>query len=122
MGHLSQIEIHDPYYVRYRDERPVAIVFRDLVISDKIGFTYSGQEGFPATGVWRVRDVESQAAQWRFGGGPADTNHTRIIDLAWPAGATPTQEEMLSAYPPSQEADMDALGPGDFAQVRILVP
>ncbi|HUX77080.1 MAG TPA: glucodextranase DOMON-like domain-containing protein [Anaerolineae bacterium] len=81
-----------------------------------------GQEGFPATGVWRVRDVELQAAQWRFGGGPGDTNHTRVIDLAWPAGATPTQEEMLSAYPPSQEADMDALGPDDFAQVRMLVP
>jgi len=81
-----------------------------------------GQEGFPATGVWRVRDVEPQAAQYRFGGGPADTNHTRIIDLAWPAGATPTQEEMLSAYPPSQEADMDALGPDDFAQVQMLLP
>jgi carbohydrate-binding DOMON domain-containing protein len=81
-----------------------------------------GQEGFPATGVWRVRDVEPQAAQYRFGGGPADTNHTRIIDLAWPAGVTPTQEEMLSAYPPSQEADMDALGPDDFAQVQMLLP
>ena len=81
-----------------------------------------GQEGFPATGVWRVRDVEPQAAQWRFGGGPGDTNHTRIIDLAWPEGATPTQEEMLSAYPPSQEVDMDALGPDDFAQVGMLTP
>jgi len=81
-----------------------------------------GQEGFPATGVWRVRDVESQAAQWRFGGGPSDTNHTRIVDLAWPSDGTPTQEEMLSNYAPSQEADMDALGPDDFAQVEMLQP
>ncbi|MGD8243595.1 MAG: glucodextranase DOMON-like domain-containing protein [Anaerolineae bacterium] len=84
-----------------------------------------GQEGFPAGGVWRVRDVEPSAAQYRFGGAPAGiTNHTRIIDLAWPAdaGSTPTQEEMLSDYPPSQEADLDALGPDDFAQVRMLQP
>jgi hypothetical protein len=81
-----------------------------------------GQEGFPATGVWRVRDVEPQAAQWRFGGAPDDTNHTRIIDLAWPAGATPTQEEMLSMYLPSQQVDMDVLGPDDFAQVRMSRP
>jgi hypothetical protein len=29
---------------------------------------------------------------------------------------------MLSDYPPSQEADLDALGPDDFAQVRMLQP
>ncbi len=81
-----------------------------------------GQEGFPAMGVWRVRDVEKQAAQWRFGGAPEDTNHTRIIDLAWPNGATPTQEDMLSIYSPSQETDMGSLGPDDFAQVGMLQP
>ncbi len=81
-----------------------------------------GQEGFPAPGVWRVRDVEPQAKQWRFGGGPDDTNHTRIVDLAWPADAAPTQEEMLSDYPPSQETNMDQLGPDDFAQLETLRP
>ncbi len=79
-----------------------------------------GQEGYPASGVWRVRDVEPMAAQWRFGGGPADTNHTRIIDWAWPDGAGPTQEEALSAYPPSQETNLDLLGPDDFAQLLLL--
>ncbi len=78
------------------------------------------QEGFPAPGVWRVREVEKQAKQWRMGGGPDDTNHTRIVDLAWPADATPTQEELLSAYPPSQEPNMDNLGPDDFAQVPVM--
>ncbi len=81
-----------------------------------------GQEGFPASGVWRVREVAEQAAQWRFGGAPADvTNHTRIIDLAWPSDATPSQEEMLSDYPPS-EANVNELGPDDFAQVGMLHP
>ena len=78
------------------------------------------QDGFPAAGVWRVRDVEATAKQWRIGGAPADTNHTRIMDLAWPSEATLTQEEALSTYPPSQEKDMDALGPDDFAQVSLL--
>nr|MBC8263745.1 hypothetical protein [Anaerolineales bacterium] len=79
-----------------------------------------GQEGYPSGGVWRIRDVNVEAAQWRFGGAPDDTNHTRIIDVARPAGATPTQEEMLSSYPPSQEANMDMLGPDDFAQLQMI--
>ena len=80
-----------------------------------------GQEGFPSAGVWRVRDVERQPAQWRFGGAPAGTNHTRILDLIWPEGAAPTQEEMLSNYP-SSTADVGTLTPDDFAQVELLRP
>jgi alpha-amylase/alpha-mannosidase (GH57 family) len=80
------------------------------------------QEGYPSSGVWRIRDVEVTAQQWRLGGGPDDTNHTRIIDVAWPAGATPTQEEMLSNYKPSQETNMDLLGPDDFAELPMVSP
>jgi alpha-amylase/alpha-mannosidase (GH57 family) len=80
------------------------------------------QEGYPASGVWRIRDVEASAQQWRLGGAPADTNHSRIIDVAYPQGLAPTQEEALSDYPPSQEADMDALGPDDFAQLPMVRP
>jgi alpha-amylase/alpha-mannosidase (GH57 family) len=80
------------------------------------------QEGFPSPGVRRVRDVKPQAEQWRIGGGPDDTNHTRILDVAWPEGATPTQEEFLSRYRPSQEKNVDALTPDDFAQVPVLKP
>ena len=79
-----------------------------------------GQEGYPAAGVWRVREVEAQNAQWRFGGAPADTNHTRIIDVYLPAGAAKTQEQWLSTYPASQEKDMDKLTPDDFAQLPML--
>jgi alpha-amylase/alpha-mannosidase (GH57 family) len=77
------------------------------------------QDGFPAAGVRRVRDVLPQAAQWRMGGGPADTNHTRIVDLAWPADASPSQPQILSKYPSSQ-ANPTSLTPDDFAQVPLL--
>ena len=77
-----------------------------------------GQEGFPATGVWRVREVEPNAAQWRFGGGPRDTNNTRIMDVAW--DGSPAQEEMLSRYKPSQETAMEKIPPDDFAQLRMV--
>jgi hypothetical protein len=78
-----------------------------------------GQEGYPSAGVWRVRDVNPSAEQWRFGGGPNDTTHTRIIDVMWPAGVSPTQEETLSAYTSSQEPP-EGLGPDDFVQLETL--
>ena len=58
------------------------------------------QDGY---GPNRVRDVNPKAEQWRGGGGPDDTNHTRIFDVAWVG--TPTQEEMLSKYTPSKETE-----------------
>lgn len=79
-----------------------------------------GQEGYPASGVWRIRDVEASPQQWRFGGAPGDTNHTRIIDLAYPQDWTPTQEDALSTYPASQETDLDALAPDDLAQLSMV--
>jgi alpha-amylase/alpha-mannosidase (GH57 family) len=81
-----------------------------------------GQEGYPSGGVWRIRDVNEAAEQWRFGGAPADTNHTRIIDVAYPVGFSTTQEEALSAYTSSAETDMDALGADDFAQLPLVGP
>lgn len=61
------------------------------------------QDGFPSAGVWRVRDTEATAKQWRFGGAPEDTNHTRIIDLIWPEALPGNQTEMLSSYPSSRD-------------------
>jgi alpha-amylase/alpha-mannosidase (GH57 family) len=78
------------------------------------------QEGYPAAGVWRVRDIESESEQWRFGGGAEDNNHTRIIDMAWPADGTPDQAEMLRSYPSSQES-IDDLSPDDYAQLELLI-
>jgi len=79
------------------------------------------QDGFPAPGVWRVRDVEADASQWRIGGGPADINHTRILDIAWPEAAEVTQQQMLANYTPAAEA-VDTLAPGMFPQLLMLRP
>jgi carbohydrate-binding DOMON domain-containing protein len=81
------------------------------------------QEGYPASGVWRVRDVNPAAEQWRFGGAPASsTTHTRIVDVAYPAGFAPSQEDALSAFKPQNvsAAAFDALSPADFAQLPMV--
>jgi alpha-amylase/alpha-mannosidase (GH57 family) len=92
---------------------------------DPSTWAYAGvllsQEGFPSPGVWRVRDVEAEASQWRIGGGSADTNHTRILDIAWPEGTEITQQQMLSSYQPSTEA-VDTLVPEMLAQLQMLRP
>jgi hypothetical protein len=98
---------------------------RSVLGDDPENWTYValvlGQEGFPSAGVWRVRDVNVCAEQWRFGGASDDANHTRILDVLWPADAALAQEEMLGAYASSQQA-ADDLGPDDFAQVEMLRP
>ena len=76
-----------------------------------------GQEGYPSVGVMRVRDVNQVAEQWRFGGGPADSNHTRVIDLVWPEAGV--QESWLNTYTPSQAGQPD-LTVTDFAKVGML--
>jgi carbohydrate-binding DOMON domain-containing protein len=94
---------------------------------DPAGWRYLGvvlgQEGFPASGVWRVRDVNTAAEQWRFGGAPANsTTHTRIVDVAYPADFTATQEDALSNFTPQNvpASQFDALSPGDFAQLPAV--
>jgi carbohydrate-binding DOMON domain-containing protein len=89
------------------------------ITSWSVAVVMLSQEGYPSAGVWRVRDVNPLGEQWRLGGAPTDTNHTRIIDFLWPAGQEPTQEAYLGIYPSSSE-DIDALGPDDFPQVPML--
>jgi alpha-amylase/alpha-mannosidase (GH57 family) len=105
----------------FADQLGVAVDALDPASWGYLGVVLS-QEGYPSSGVWRVRDVVAEAQQWRLGGAPNDTNHTRIIDVAYPAGFTPTQEEALSTYPPSQEGNMDNLGPDDFAPLPLVQP
>ena len=77
------------------------------------------QDGYPSTGVWRVRDAQASAAQWRLGGAPEDSNHTRIIDLAWAGQDGRTQAQILSNYRASSEPEGD-LSADDFAQIPLL--
>ena len=98
-------------------------VFGDKFDPAKSGYAamVMSQDGFPAQGVWRVRDVDPVASQWRLGGSPGDINHTRIIDLVRPADAAPTQEEALGKYPSTVSGDIDKLTPDDFAIVPLLL-
>lgn len=80
-----------------------------------------GQEGYPSSGVWRVRDVNEKSEQWRFGGSKADTNHTRVIDMIWPQGDTQTQEQMMSTYTSSTKS-FDQLTGDDFARIQLIIP
>jgi hypothetical protein len=78
------------------------------------------QDGFPSAGVWRVRDVQTESAQWRIGGG-ADgvTNQTRILDMAWSDTAI-TQEQMLSTFTPST-AGIETLTADDFPILQLML-
>jgi alpha-amylase/alpha-mannosidase (GH57 family) len=78
-----------------------------------------GQEGYPAEGVWRVRNVSLFAAQYVFGGAVADSSHTRIIDLILPEGAEPDQAAILSNYT-SLTGSVDSFSLDDFAQIPML--
>lgn len=92
-----------------------------LAVGDPTSWGYAAavmsQEGFPSSGVRRVRDVEPAAQQWRVGGAPADVNHTRIIDVAWPEAGV--QEQLLSGYETIASGRIDDLGPDDFGVVPL---
>jgi alpha-amylase/alpha-mannosidase (GH57 family) len=104
--------------------RVVARVARDLFPEgDPATWGYSvavmSQEGFPSSGVRRIRDVEATAQQYRLGGSDGSVNATRIIDLLWADEGV--QGEMLSPAVPVTSGSLDDLGPDDFAQVRFVV-
>ncbi|MFN2187647.1 MAG: glucodextranase DOMON-like domain-containing protein, partial [Candidatus Promineifilaceae bacterium] len=76
------------------------------------------QEGYPSGGVMRVRDVTPAVEQWRVGGAPAGaTNHTRVIDMAWPNPGD--QEAWLSDFEIVSAAQGD-LTAGDFASIPMF--
>jgi alpha-amylase/alpha-mannosidase (GH57 family) len=79
------------------------------------------QEGYPSSGVWRVRDVQLEAEQWRIGGGTGSPTDTRIMDILWPKGNEPTQEAFLVNQNPIG-VDIDSLDPDQFPQVPMIIP
>ncbi len=90
---------------------------------ENYGYTVAllGQDGFPSAGVRRVRDVNPTSAQWRAGGAPDDINHTRILDMAVPAGVFPTQEELLSDYASVSGGSRDDLTADDLPVAHVIV-
>jgi alpha-amylase/alpha-mannosidase (GH57 family) len=94
---------------------------------DPASWNYLGivlsQEGFPSSGVWRVRDVNEKAEQWRLGGAPRGSNiHPRIIDVAYPDGFVLSQEEALSSFTPRTVSakEFDQLSADEFAQLPMI--
>ncbi|MDH5423227.1 MAG: hypothetical protein OEY55_15610, partial [Acidimicrobiia bacterium] len=75
------------------------------------------QEGFPSSGVRRVRDVETSAQQWRLGGSTGDANGTRIVDVLWPNEGE--AEALLSDYPGA--SSLQGLSPDDFGIVPLVI-
>ncbi len=98
-------------------------VSRSILPGDPADWAYAvtvaSQEGYPAAGVWRIREVQPAAEQWRVGGAPAGTNPTRLIDVVYPEAGV--QEALLSDFPLSN-ANVDSLGPDDFGQIPVIVP
>ncbi|HSJ72539.1 MAG TPA: glucodextranase DOMON-like domain-containing protein, partial [Acidimicrobiia bacterium] len=104
--------------------RVVARVARDLFPEgDPATWGYAvalmSQEGFPSSGVRRIRDVDVSAQQYRLGGSDGSVNATRIIDVLWPDEGV--QGELLTPAVPMASGSLDDLGPDDFAQVRFVV-
>jgi alpha-amylase/alpha-mannosidase (GH57 family) len=78
------------------------------------------QEGFPSSGVRRIRDVNPAGEQYRLGGGRGTVNETRIIDVLWPESGL--QEDLLSNLPDVGGAALDDLSPDEFVEIPLLLP
>ncbi len=77
------------------------------------GYTVAvlSQEGFPSSGVRRVRDVLPTGEQYRIGGGTGSSADTRIIDLLAPEPGV--QEDLLGNFDPDASSgglDVTQLG------------
>jgi alpha-amylase/alpha-mannosidase (GH57 family) len=81
--------------------------------------TLSSQDGY---GPNRIRDVLPKAEQWRVGGAPEGTTHTRIIDLLWPADAAPDQKAILGTYTSTTEKDPARWKPENFCVLPMRGP
>jgi alpha-amylase/alpha-mannosidase (GH57 family) len=59
---IDAATLYQPYAVQGQRGDPVAILFRDVAISDKVGFTYSGTPGAVAATdfVGRIHDIREQ--------------------------------------------------------------
>ncbi|HOA25012.1 MAG TPA: glucodextranase DOMON-like domain-containing protein [Aggregatilineales bacterium] len=81
-----------------------------------------GQEGYPSAGVWRVRDVQPGAEQWRIGGGTGSNLDTRILDVLWPQGGEGLQEEFLRNVHAGEQVDLASLEPDEYPRVPMVRP
>ncbi len=105
----NKVTIRIPRSV-FGDSSPETWAYAAMVLS---------QDGYPSTGVWRVRDVNESAAQWKLGGASAGNNHTRVTDLVWAQGNTPDQAALLSNFTPNDKTQSE-LSLEDFALIPMF--
>lgn len=80
------------------------------------------QEGYPAAGVWRVRDVLEEGEQWRIGGGTNSNLDTRIMDILWPEENEGDQMNFLTNPFPGEEVILDELSLDYYPQIPMVSP
>lgn len=85
----------------------------------KILVILCGQEGYPRPGSWRVREVEEEAKQWRFGGGDDFYGDPNIIDMIVPPGTK--QEDILSKWVSSEDEEENVYVELPLIPLRILM-
>jgi alpha-amylase/alpha-mannosidase (GH57 family) len=87
-------------------ERTITVTVPKTIIGDgpeNWGYlvVLTSQEGFPAAGNWRVREVLAEAQEYRIGGGRDDNSDPNIMDILVPEGES--QEEILGVYETGEE-------------------
>ncbi|MGB9767891.1 glucodextranase DOMON-like domain-containing protein [Dictyoglomus turgidum] len=85
----------------------------------KILVILCGQEGYPRPGSWRVREVEEEAKQWRFGGGDDFYGDPNIIDMIVPPGMK--QEDILSKWVSSEDEEENVYVELPLIPLRVLM-
>ncbi len=105
----NKVTIRVPRSV-FGDSSPETWAYAAMVLS---------QDGYPSTGVWRVRDVNESSAQWKFGGASSGNNHTRVIDLVWAQGNSPDQSALLSNFTSNDKTQAE-LNLEDFALIPMF--
>ena len=112
-------DLYRPYYVTSADKPPVLMVFRDVVISDKVGFTYSGSSGESAAKDFmnRVRNIGARLEEE---GKPGPHLVTVILDgeNAWEYYANDGKEFLNSLYGLLSEAkDIKTVTPSEYMEM-----
>ncbi len=116
--------LYRPYYVEGRQGGPVAMVFRDVVISDKVGFTYSGMDGDLAAAdfINRIHDIREQL----IASGAEGPHLVSVIldgENAWEYYENDGKEFLHSLYQGlSEDSTIITVTPSEFLEIAPQQP
>ncbi|PID85244.1 MAG: glycoside hydrolase [Chloroflexi bacterium] len=116
--------LYRPYYVQGGVGDPVAMVFRDVVISDKVGFTYSGLSGNAAAEdfVTRIHDIR-HALQASGEEGPFLVSVILDGENAWEHYDNDGKEFLHGLYQRlSDDPDIITVTPSEFLEIAPEQP